>query len=555
MQVQWKRTLIIGLLSGLLLWPAWVFPLEHDDVAARLESLRMIRDRGQREAAPELLRILESLPPSEVQLYRGLMTLLGEWREPGVLPIAADILDTCDDQRLIDGAAYALGQLGDLDAVTPLRDAIAAGRDRRLACRDALRRLIPDVRAEFTRVEDLPGVEIEALATRPDKSGRPALEVGDVIYNQLSDILPDYDHAALYVGRVVSESGFTDAIIESRVLDGVEYASFIDLWDGGYLGRYTVPGLDFTERQAILATARELVAANIGYPNIFALPALEYVSSTPANTRITIPWISGLRCDGVVEYCYEFNGIDVWDRGSRAGDHFDISYNTDWADEHNDSPAPPLECDREFAPIAQRGGCDNARTNFQPAQPARPPRVMVHRPLDSRRITITAVDELSGIYSLEWAVDEGDWRMGPIQGRYPESNSQTVEVALTSSAWISTRAVDNAGNVFTGKPCYVELNDATDPKILFYPNRPNPFNAGTMLVFLLPDQQRVSLKVFDLSGRLVRVLLDDQIMPGGRNDVFWDGRDAAGRVSPTGVYFGRLQAGHFNEIRRMTLLK
>ena len=65
----------------------------------------------------------------------------------------------------------------------------------------------------------------------------------------------------------------------------------------------------------------------------------------------------------------------------------------------------------------------------------------------------------------------------------------------------------------------------------------------------------MSLTVYDISGRLVAVLLDNEIAQQGRNEVVWRGRDQSGRQLSSGTYFYRLEAGGYGETNRMTLLK
>ena len=86
-------------------------------------------------------------------------------------------------------------------------------------------------------------------------------------------------------------------------------------------------------------------------------------------------------------------------------------------------------------------------------------------------------------------------------------------------------------------------------------SRPNPFNPQTTIAFDLPGEMSVSLRVFDVAGRLVTVLLENQIAQPGRNEVIWRGRDMGRRLAPAGVYFYRLKAGSYVETKRMTLLK
>ncbi|MFH1219249.1 MAG: choice-of-anchor D domain-containing protein [Candidatus Eisenbacteria bacterium] len=85
-------------------------------------------------------------------------------------------------------------------------------------------------------------------------------------------------------------------------------------------------------------------------------------------------------------------------------------------------------------------------------------------------------------------------------------------------------------------------------------NRPNPFGGSTTLLFDLPREAKVDLNVYDVSGGLVRNLVD-QVLPAGRYSLGWDGRDAAGRQVVSGVYFYKIEAGNFSETRRMVVVR
>jgi len=97
--------------------------------------------------------------------------------------------------------------------------------------------------------------------------------------------------------------------------------------------------------------------------------------------------------------------------------------------------------------------------------------------------------------------------------------------------------------------------DELPRKLTLEQNKPNPFNPQTIIAFDLPKQTAVVLRVFDLSGRLVRVLLDREVFQLGRNEVVWNGFDDSGRQKPSGTYFYRLDAGGYCETKRMTLVK
>jgi hypothetical protein len=87
-----------------------------------------------------------------------------------------------------------------------------------------------------------------------------------------------------------------------------------------------------------------------------------------------------------------------------------------------------------------------------------------------------------------------------------------------------------------------------------YQNAPNPFRSTTRIAFDLPEDAPVSLRVYDVSGRVVRVL-SEATLPAGNHAFSWDGRDDAGRQIAAGLYFYQLQAGDFTASKRMFLVR
>ncbi|MBN1886050.1 MAG: T9SS type A sorting domain-containing protein, partial [Candidatus Krumholzibacteriota bacterium] len=80
-------------------------------------------------------------------------------------------------------------------------------------------------------------------------------------------------------------------------------------------------------------------------------------------------------------------------------------------------------------------------------------------------------------------------------------------------------------------------------------NHPNPFNPVTTIRFSLPSAQRVSLKVYDVTGREVATLVDGN-RPAGEHAVTFEATNIA-----SGIYFYRLNAGEFSATRKMILLR
>lgn len=87
-----------------------------------------------------------------------------------------------------------------------------------------------------------------------------------------------------------------------------------------------------------------------------------------------------------------------------------------------------------------------------------------------------------------------------------------------------------------------------------YQNRPNPFNPVTTIRFDVAVATHVRLRVFDVTGRVVRTLVDRHL-PVAEHVVEWDGRDDRGRALSSGVYFYRLDAGELAVTKKLVLLK
>jgi len=92
-----------------------------------------------------------------------------------------------------------------------------------------------------------------------------------------------------------------------------------------------------------------------------------------------------------------------------------------------------------------------------------------------------------------------------------------------------------------------------------YPSYPNPFKLAATIRYELGAPAPVRLGIYDLQGRLLRVLVSSPALGAGMHDGRWDGRDDAGREVPSGTYFYRLEvgndAGNNGECRRLVLVR
>lgn len=119
-------------------------------------------------------------------------------------------------------------------------------------------------------------------------------------------------------------------------------------------------------------------------------------------------------------------------------------------------------------------------------------------------------------------------------------------------------ALDYAGN--ESDPAAASLLTAAEEisaplQFALHQNVPNPFNPVTAIQYDVPASGgRVTLKIYDVSGRLVRTLVDAEETPGTKR-IIWHGRDEGGSAVASGMYFCRLSAPGHVSTRKMVLLQ
>jgi Tol biopolymer transport system component len=100
-----------------------------------------------------------------------------------------------------------------------------------------------------------------------------------------------------------------------------------------------------------------------------------------------------------------------------------------------------------------------------------------------------------------------------------------------------------------------EENFGVKPKVfVLYQNRPNPFRNGTRIKYGLPKTAKVRLMVYNITGRAVKKLVEEE-QKEGYYDIVWNGRDNRGKKLPSGVYFYRLETEQTNLIKKIIMTK
>ncbi len=131
------------------------------------------------------------------------------------------------------------------------------------------------------------------------------------------------------------------------------------------------------------------------------------------------------------------------------------------------------------------------------------------------------------------------------------ANTQSVTYVVTSLDRLQNESIVNSSNTFTLNllvSIEEELGDKAN-KFVLYQNYPNPFNPVTRIKYELPKAAQVSLRVYDILGNEIAVLIDGW-QSAGNYDV-----DFRVNNSPSGIYFYTLKAGDFIQSRKMIILR
>lgn len=125
------------------------------------------------------------------------------------------------------------------------------------------------------------------------------------------------------------------------------------------------------------------------------------------------------------------------------------------------------------------------------------------------------------------------------------------EPILMSDLNIEVRGHDNSSIQMTLE----EASGVLTPRVYALDaNYPNPFNPLTKISFSLPEAQNVRLNVYGIDGKKVATLVNET-RSAGLHEVLWMGRDDNGQAVASGLYFYRIDAGPYSQVRKMTLMK
>jgi lysophospholipase L1-like esterase len=130
---------------------------------------------------------------------------------------------------------------------------------------------------------------------------------------------------------------------------------------------------------------------------------------------------------------------------------------------------------------------------------------------------------------------------------YREDGALLDNIGISNSSFSPSDTGKEAENLCN--PTDIKSEEKLRKTFRLQQNYPNPFNPATAISFKLPEKNIVTLKVFDITGKEIFTLLNEETQAGNYTISF----NGAGLAS--GVYLYQLQAGRYNEIKKMLLLK
>jgi hypothetical protein len=146
------------------------------------------------------------------------------------------------------------------------------------------------------------------------------------------------------------------------------------------------------------------------------------------------------------------------------------------------------------------------------------------------------------------------------------TNTQSVQTSGLKSGkdyYWRVRAKDNSNNYsyyscigkFGVSSSVTAVEEETIPtEFALEQNYPNPFNPTTRITYSLPKSSFITLKIYDMLGREVRTLVN-QNMSAGYQTVEWNGEDNFGSKVASGAFIYRITAGGFVSTKKMLLIK
>jgi len=179
---------------------------------------------------------------------------------------------------------------------------------------------------------------------------------------------------------------------------------------------------------------------------------------------------------------------------------------------------------------------------------------------------------ISMVYERKEALKPGDGVIAELKFTIDDPNLDKFEISSFEAANPGHKLSFVYNDWTTGRPIVAHTNPALENAVISlkgnpgdddpaHPtqysldqNFPNPFNPSTTIMYSLKDPGHVTLNIYNVLGQNVRTLVDEY-QDAGTYTKIWDGCDETGNVTASGMYFYRIKAGDFTEIKKMVMVK
>lgn len=153
-------------------------------------------------------------------------------------------------------------------------------------------------------------------------------------------------------------------------------------------------------------------------------------------------------------------------------------------------------------------------------------------------------------YTINWDNNSSEERYSLLRIYYV--NKEIKEISLVGKGSFTIKEEDE---YVRSEIIVCDAASTVLPKeYALHDNYPNPFNPTTVIRYDLPFDSRVTLKVFDILGRVVATIVD-KVQDAGYKSIEWNAADERGNNLSTGVYFYQLAAGDYKAVKKMLLLR
>ncbi len=126
-----------------------------------------------------------------------------------------------------------------------------------------------------------------------------------------------------------------------------------------------------------------------------------------------------------------------------------------------------------------------------------------------------------------------------------------TDTKRSESSFYRLKQIDNDGNYKYSRIIQINFVNSDAYKIAI---TPNPLSNSATISFTLPQPKKVSINIFDMTGRLVKTLVDAE-MQAGTHQIIWDAEDEKGNSVSEGVYILKFQTNNYSETKKLSIVR